>query len=121
MNTQEDKKQRLIERKNKLISLSQIVKKTLIATGDCKTVNEGLRLIYQREGHTNLKSFFDWKKEGRSIKKGEEALLLWATPKQFKKQAKEREQETEEQQGKGQYFPIAYLFSEKQTTSKDKD
>ncbi len=119
MNTQSSKKQKQIERKNNLIALSAQVKQTLIATGQCKTVNEGLRLIYQKEGHSNLKSFFEWKKEGRNIKKGEEALLLWATPKQIKKALKDK---TDGQDDiTTQYFPVVYLFSESQTIEKGKD
>ena len=81
----------------------------LTKTGKIESVNAGLKSIYQSDGHRELKSFYEWKKEGKKIKKGEHALCLWGKPKQ---KIEEQEQEEQNRTNDGlEFFPICYVFS----------
>jgi len=87
------------------------------------TINEGLIELYS-EGDESMEfnTFFEWKKKGFSIKKGSHAFLVWGKPKKLPVSPKEGEtEETEEDEFK--FWPVAYLFSEKQVekTKKEKE
>lgn len=78
----------------------------LTKIGKIESVNSGLKTIYKSDGHIILKTFNQWKKDGKSIKKGEKALCLWGSPKH---KGEENEQETETD--KLDFYPICYVFS----------
>lgn len=86
---------------------------------DTDPANELLKYYYSLKGHKILKSFLDWKKEGKTPKKGEKALLLWSSPKASKKApTSEPSEESSTDQGgrerkEAQFYYIC-LFSEKQ-------
>jgi len=92
-----------------LIAISQPFR-PLKERGEINTINEGLKRLYGEQGNTNLKTLFDWNKEGRIVKKGTKALLIWGSPKRINI-LKEAEGEADEIE----YFPIRYMFSEQQT------
>lgn len=94
------------ENREKLKGLSAGVK-MLIKAGVYDSVNEGLADLYKQDGHTELKKFWDWKKEGKTIKKGEKALLLWGQPRNGQK----HEENTEGEDDEYKFFPICYVFS----------
>lgn len=81
--------------------------------------NELLRQHYAQAGHTELKSFSEWKKEGYYVKKGEKAILLWAHPKPSR-EAKELAKSLgkNEDEAKNDFYPLAYLFSSKQVAKR---
>lgn len=78
------------------------------------TVNEALVIHYAQQGHTNLHSFRGWLTEGKVVKKGEKALLLWGEPRQGGKIEKEKPQPGSQDDDDYKFFPLAYVFSEKQ-------
>ena len=94
------------EKRAQLHALSMQAK-SLIDFGKAETINEGLKLIYSADGHTELKSFKQWKESGQIVRKGEKALMLWAKPLSSQK---EKEGKTEEAEGRD-FFPVAYVFS----------
>jgi hypothetical protein len=71
--------------------------------GIIDSVNDGLVAMYEEQGHTQLHSFWGWKKEGFSVKKGSKALVLWGRP-------VKKEQDDSEDGFK--FFPVCYVFSE---------
>lgn len=81
--------------------------------------NELLRQHYAQAGHTELKSFSEWKDAGYYVKKGEKAILLWAHPKPSR-EAKElaKSQGKNEDEAKNDFYPLAYLFSSKQVAKR---
>ena len=81
--------------------------------------NELLRQHYAQAGHTELKSFSEWKEAGYYVKKGEKAILLWAHPKPSR-EAKElaKSEGKNEDEAKNDFYPIAYLFSSKQVAKR---
>lgn len=81
-------------------------------------VNELLAKYYEELGHSSLKSFYEWKKVGYSIKKGEKALLLWGRPKKMKVK-KEGAKNKEDEEKEAEFFPIAYVFSDLQVEVTD--
>ena len=95
--------------------LQQVAK----ATGVEMKPNELLRQHYAQAGHTELKSFSEWKDAGYYVKKGEKAILLWAHPKPSR-EAKElaKSQGKNEDEAKNDFYPLAYLFSSKQVAKR---
>ena len=102
------KKQTIQEKRAYLKELSAglgVLKKN----GVVDSVNEALEQLYAEQGHTTLKTYNDWKKEGFQVKKGESALLLWGRPKA--KQREEAKKEASEENDNSAFFPLAFLFS----------
>ena len=91
----------------KRIELKEISKtlKELKQNGGINTINEGLLSIYNLQGHRELKTFEQWERQGKRIKKGAKALYLWG--KQTTKTISEEGHEKEIQ-----YFPLVALFSD---------
>ena len=85
-------------------------------------INEGLIQFYSENEELEFNTFWEWKKKGFSVKKGSIAFLVWGKPKKLLVSPKE--DETEETEGdEFKFWPIAYLFSEKQVekTKKEKE
>lgn len=115
MNTKQEKRQALRELSNSLKA-----KKELDPTfaPDAVTVNDLLTYYYKLKGHSELKTFKEWLNVGYCVRKGETALLLWATPiARNKKEEKEKNQQIkEEDKGKEDFYPICCVFSNQQVS-----
>jgi hypothetical protein len=86
------------------------ISKTLLELknkGSIKTVNEGLKSRYQGEGHTELKTFEQWERAGKHVKRGQKALYLWGS--QTTKTIDENGHPKEIK-----YFPLVAVFSDLQ-------
>lgn len=79
----------------------------LKATGSISTVNEGLKSIYNQQGHQELKTFDQWERAGMHVKRGAKALYLWG-----KQTAKTITENGEEKEIK--FFPLVAVFSDLQ-------
>ena len=88
--------------------------KIMIDSGelDVANINEGLIRLYSQDGHSEFKTFHQWKKDGKSIKKGSKAFTVWASPQEIPHPDPESDDE------EMTYFPICYLFSNKQVTER---
>lgn len=75
--------------------------------GSIKTINEGLKSIYQEEGHREFKTYDQWTKAGLHVKRGAKALYMWG-----KQTAKTITDQGEEKEIK--YFPLVAVFSDLQ-------
>lgn len=91
-------------RRKALKDLCNTLQAAAKAAGMEESPNELLREYYAQAGHTELKTFEEWKQAGFYIRKGEKAILLWGHPKPSR-QAKEAEND---------FYPLAYLFSNQQ-------
>lgn len=78
-----------------------------------------LNYIYETGGATEFNTFKQWKDKGATVIKGSKAFAIWGQP--VHKQRTEKEQETSENSelDKYKYFPICYLFSNLQVTTKE--
>jgi len=102
MKTLEFKKQKRYELKEISNTLREAKEK-----GEIKTINEGLKQIYSLQGYSNLKTFEQWKREGKQVKKNEKAIYLWRRQSTFIiNENGERKEIT--------YFPLLAVFSEQQ-------
>lgn len=70
-----------------------------------------LHHIYDTDGASEFKTFMQWKTEGATIKKGAKAFIIWGQPLGSRPEDKE---EIEDQEY--MYFPLCYLFSDKQVS-----
>ena len=92
----------MIEKRNHLKEVSGSAA-ILVEMGAVDSINEGIKMIYAEDGHTELKTFNQWINEGFHVKKGEKAFLLWAKPLHVQK--------NEPKPDGAPFFPIIYLFS----------
>lgn len=98
-------------RRQALKEISQPLK-PLVKVGQFETLNQALiECVYKKDGHQTFRTFEAWKKDGYSIVKGAEAFVVWGMPK-----TREKKQEQEEER---EFFPIAYLFSNKQVYKRE--
>lgn len=98
------------EKRDTLKTLSNVVK-PLVKAGQFDTVNEAiLQTIYTNQDHKIFKTYDQWKAEGKTVKKGEKAFLVWGKPK-----GKEKEEKTEANTDEnGTFYPLCFLFSNAQ-------
>lgn len=75
--------------------------------GEISSINEGLKQIYYLQGHTNLKTYDQWKREGKQVKRNEKALYLWRKRSSFSIEESNEKREVV-------YFPMLAVFSENQ-------
>lgn len=108
----EEKKAAIKAKRDELRKLSEPLKKK-VKQGKISTINEGLKAIYAKKGHKDLRTITEWNEAGYSVNKGEKALLLWGS----KKTSVSRE--TENTTGDPyEFHPICHVFSIKQVTAK---
>ena len=102
-------------RRQALKDLCNTLQAAAKAAGMEESPNELLRGYYAQAGHTELKTFEEWKQAGFYIRKGEKAILLWGHPKPSR-QAKEAAKQAgkPEEEAENDFYPLAYLFSNQQ-------
>lgn len=81
--------------------------KMLVKEGAIDSVNTGLAQYYAEQGHTTLKSYRQWRKDGFQVRKGTRALLMWGEPQPIRSKEKPATDAKEEDT----FFPLAYVFS----------
>ncbi|HYC28220.1 MAG TPA: ArdC-like ssDNA-binding domain-containing protein [Chitinophagaceae bacterium] len=97
------------EKREGLKIISRMIQQ-LVKEGVYTSVNEGLADMYRQQGHTEIASFKKWIEKGYCVKKGEKALLMWGQPRNADNKKKDKEGDADE----FSFFPLAYLFSNKQ-------
>ena len=102
-------------RRKALKDLCNTLQAAAKAAGMEESPNELLREYYAQAGHTELKTFEEWKQAGFYIRKGEKAILLWGPPNPSR-QAKEAAKQAgkPEEEAENDFYPLAYLFSNQQ-------
>jgi len=78
-----------------------------------------LNHIYETDGATEFNTFKQWKEQGATIKKGAKAFLIWGQPlsAQRQQEAEAQGKEPEGEDDEYSYFPLCYLFSDKQVNT----
>lgn len=106
------------ETRKKLIELSRIAR-TLKNEKDLDmTINEILlKFMYNADEDTEFNSFMEWKRKGYTILKGAKAFVIWGQPTKVK--AKEEKTKEEQDEDGYEFFPLCYLFSDKQVYKVD--
>lgn len=74
--------------------------KSLVREGAYGTINEALKELFYN--NQELKTYNEWKDEGKTVKKGEKALLLWGSPRRVPQA---------DEDGEYRFFPICHVFS----------
>lgn len=93
------------EKRQELKELSASLKKSH-QKGAIATINDGLKSIYAKGGHTELNTLRGWNKAGKKVIKGSKALLLWGRPKKY-----EVANADTSEIDKLDYYPICFVFS----------
>lgn len=97
------------EKREGLKAISRMIQQ-LVKAGQYNTVNEGLVDMYRQQGHEEIHSFRKWLELGYCVRRGEKALLLWGEP----RKAANKEKQNDKDQDEFSFFPLAYVFSDKQ-------
>ncbi len=114
-----NKDSKIKETRNQLIQVSNIAKKLRETEGLEMTINEILlKIIYDTKGCTEFNTFNQWKQKGYTIIKGSKAFLIWGQPINKQKDDQQGKQ-NEEDEDEFKYFPLCYLFSDKQVYKKE--
>lgn len=75
-----------------------------------ETVNDALIAVhYRNEEHYTFNTYQGWRKEGKQVRKGEKAFLVWARPKDLLRENDETGKEDHQK-----FFPVAHIFSNAQ-------
>ena len=85
--------------------------------GRIQTVNQGLKEAYAQEGHVELKTLKQWNAEGKRVKKGESALMLWGKPQKINLSDQPNQKEQNEEAKEWDFYPICFVFSNLQVQS----
>jgi hypothetical protein len=107
-------KEQYLENRTRLIDLSAKARE-LVNNGDFDRINEAIiEAIYKKQDPeiSEFKTFGQWKQEGKTIKKGSKAFVVWGQPKKVP-QVEEATNEPKE----FKYWPLCYLFSNMQVTT----
>jgi hypothetical protein len=97
------------EKRNYLKSLSKGLN-VLVKEGTIDSINEGLSGIYAENGHSELKTIYQWNSEGKRVKKGETAFLLWGKPQKYTRNHSNQTRENKETK-ETDFYPLCYVFS----------
>ena len=73
-----------------------------------------IKHFYKSEEHQEFNTFGGWLKEGKAVKKGEKAFLIWGRPKAVQEQEKGNEPPKDEE---GDFYPVSFIFSNAQVTA----
>lgn len=71
-----------------------------------------VELFYKGKVGNEFKTFPEWKKEGKRVKKGAKGLPVWGRP--VGDQKAEKTGETSPETDDLKYFPLSYIFSDLQ-------
>ena len=105
------------QRRLELKKLSRAFK-PLVKAGKFRNTNAALIAYYQDQtGQTDFRTFTAWKKEGQSVRKGEQGFPIWGTPRHLgipegarvSELAQVAMMQGAEVQGP-EWFPVCYLF-----------
>ncbi|KAB2916163.1 MAG: hypothetical protein F9K23_08615 [Bacteroidetes bacterium] len=108
---------RPIEVARERLKLLSLEVKDLVEDGTFETINDAImETLYKSREHRTFNSFMGWKQQGKKVKKGEKAFLLWSKPKQVPKENTPQTDESDENKQEDEYkfYGIAYLFSNAQ-------
>ena len=91
-----------------------------LQSGVRPSINEILLGIYELEGYgEKFNTFAGWQAEGYRVKKGAKSLKIWGAKRSATKGESAPEAELMDGQASYSYFPICYIFSEKQVERMD--
>lgn len=120
---QEAARERRAELKTLSYQLKKAVQAGAIPPSEDGTINGLLRAMYAQQGHTELKTFDEWKAAGYIVRKGQKAFLLWGRPRKHNtdKEAATAGEDNEPQDSAQQedFFPVCYVFSQLQVHAID--
>ncbi len=95
-------------RREMLRQLSDGVK-PLVDVGEYPNINAAIvSACYTSDEHHTFNTFWQWKDQGQSVKKGEKGFPVWAQP------VKGKEKNPEAKKEEYEYWPLCYLFSNQQ-------
>ncbi len=97
------------DKKNLLKEMSKQAKVQIEVEQKDRRVNEVLLDWYANEEHNEFHNFWEWKKKGFKVKKGEKAFFVWSK----KRKGTDKNEESGEEK-EFNFFTLAYLFSNAQ-------
>lgn len=85
--------------------------KPLVKAEQFDTVNEAvIELFYRNEENQEFNTLYEWNQKGYKVKRGSKAFAVWGSPRKLKA----TDPAPEEEEGKEDFYPLCYLFSDAQ-------
>lgn len=105
----QEQKEAAAEKRAFLKELTKMVK-PLVQAGEYNTYNDAIiSTIYTDDENQEFKTFWDWKKAGKKVIKGEQGFIIWGRP------IGKTEMSNDQQEEKTiNFFPVCYIFSNNQ-------
>lgn len=104
-----DKTTTIQEKRQELCKISKVAQEIRKNEGIDETINYILlNHVYDTNDANEFKTFEDWRNSGYQVRKGEKAFVVWGKPRKPKKDT------TEDAPDDYRFYPITYLFSDKQ-------
>lgn len=75
--------------------------------------------FYKDSANTEFHTFKGWLKEGKAVRKGETAFLVWGRPKAVQEQEAGKQTTGEEEEDT--FFPVSFIFSNAQVIDRKND
>lgn len=106
-------------KRHELISLSKSLKLAAMMgnlggmSPDTPT-NILLKWYYAQKGHTELKTYDEWRESGYQVKRGESALVVWSSKKKMSYNKKDENGNETEEKEEYEAFAMCNLFSQLQ-------
>ena len=97
-----------IQEKREILKSISKDAKVAIKINPILTVNDALLIMY---GGKEYNTYKQWKKQGKTVKKGSKAYCIWGKPIVNKKENKDKKDKKESMYS---MYPIAHIFSENQ-------
>jgi SET domain-containing protein len=106
-------------KKRALIELSKTAKMIQLTDPDERNINSILiEEFYMDDNNQEFNTFHDWIKQGKKVKKGEKAFLVWG-----RKRKNTQDQPTAEPKSADEkefsFYPMCYLFSNAQVENRN--
>jgi len=113
----DSKKEQYKANRTALIQISASLR-VLVKAGAIDSVNEGLKEIYEKSDSNieEFRTFWQWKDEGYTIKKGSKAFLIWGQPRKGSQVA-----EGSDEPDEYSFWPLCYLFANTQVFRPEKE
>lgn len=117
------KNSKIKETRKMLSALSKQAKEIKNAKGlSDSTINEILLdFIYDTQGATQFNTFHQWKRLGYTILKGAKAFVIWGQPTKGVMRKQAENENKNEGEDEYEFFPLCYLFSDKQVFKSDEN
>lgn len=118
MKHDETKKAIARARRKQLSELSHQLKiaNLMVLQNAAITINDLLVRYYEKQAGAplELNTYEQWRERGYQVRKGSVSYMVWGKPLNTKKKKETEDTDTQDEEGKEDFFPVCHLFDKSQ-------